>query len=193
MSLLLFSGAGRGVRTSALIIQLLTLLSERLQQNGRLCCLSKLYQASLLAQTCDIRLWVSQPARVHSSWENASTCQERTITLVDYDSCKAEELWMIFWMQTQEYGSGLKSPLKNNIWFIIQRFISVLIQILLTPFDFRGTIDLLDDLLTVCRGQVHMKKGEGSSSRERLPFAQWVCPLSSSCFSVNSMGSRQDR
>lgn len=28
MSLLLFSGAGQGVRTSALIIQLLTLLSE---------------------------------------------------------------------------------------------------------------------------------------------------------------------
>lgn len=65
---------------------------ERLQRNGRLCCLSKLYQASLLAQTCDIRLWVSQPARVHSSWENASTCHERMITLIDYDFCKVEEL-----------------------------------------------------------------------------------------------------
>ena len=67
MPLLLFSGAGQGVRTSALIIQLLTLLSESEPERG---CgetadgvvYQKLYQASLLSQTCDIRLWVSQPA-----------------------------------------------------------------------------------------------------------------------------------
>lgn len=58
--LLLFSGAGQGVRTSALIIQMLTLLSEsepererggreRLRRNSRQCCLSKLYQAALLS------------------------------------------------------------------------------------------------------------------------------------------------
>lgn len=76
MSPLLFSGAGRGVRTSALIIQLLTLLSEseperereRLRRNGPTGVVyQKLYQVSMLSQTCDIRPWVSQPARVRSS------------------------------------------------------------------------------------------------------------------------------
>lgn len=57
MSLLLFSGAGQGVRTSALIIQLLTLLSERVSQR----------EGGCSGETADNVVYQSfiKPARCH--------------------------------------------------------------------------------------------------------------------------------
>lgn len=82
-------------------------------ENGRACCLSELYQTSLFSQTCDIRLWVSQPAGAYSSWENASVCRQGQITFTG--SCKAQSSWMIVWIQIQEYLNSIQPSLfKKN-------------------------------------------------------------------------------
>lgn len=109
---LLFSGAGQGVRTSALIIQMLTLLSEseperergrergweierqwkegerdreRLRRNSRQGCLSKLYQTSPLS---DVRhQTVGQPAVLGALQprRNPGTCRRGKIIFRDKD------------------------------------------------------------------------------------------------------------
>lgn len=91
MSLLLFSGAGQGVRTSALIIQLLTLLSKSEPERGRGETADGVVYQSFIKPLCSHRRVTSHCGPVSQPAERNHVYVE-TVTSRDSDYSQEEGL-----------------------------------------------------------------------------------------------------